>query len=259
MKDLFKSLKFVFLLFVGFSVLIIGLGYFISEDTNSSAPTELQALKTRRHEQLAEELRTNRTNIIAEIRRLIAQQEFSLALGHASRFSDFNDPELQALAQDARTKYITQREKELLALLKKLPTSDLDSKLAHYQELASLFPDNQEYKSKQQELSANLSIKKKQEQDEQQQRLTLFGNPPDQGRPGSPYWQVSYYLKQVANDPDSIDVDYCTQVYHVDTGWLVGCQYRGRNAFNALVRQANWFIIRQDAVVQMKEASAYNW
>jgi len=59
------------------------------------------------------------------------------------------------------------------------------------------------------------------------------------------------------NDPESLEMDACTEVYYVTDGWLVGCDYRGRNAFNAMIRQSNCFIIRQGRVVSMKDGSAY--
>ena len=73
------------------------------------------------------------------------------------------------------------------------------------------------------------------------------------------YFEVKTYLKMVANDPDSIKIDGCTDVYTVDQGtaWLVGCNYRGRNAFGGLVRQTNWFKIMRGRVVSMEDSSAY--
>jgi hypothetical protein len=72
------------------------------------------------------------------------------------------------------------------------------------------------------------------------------------------YFPVKQYLKKVANDPDSIEIDECTKVYHTDAGWLVGCNYRGRNGFGGMVRQANWFTIVHGTVIAMHEPSAYS-
>lgn len=68
---------------------------------------------------------------------------------------------------------------------------------------------------------------------------------------------MEYYLKEVANDPDSIEVDRCTKAYQSERGWLVGCDYRGRNAFGGMIRKSNWFTISHDLVVQIDEASAF--
>ena len=42
-----------------------------------------------------------------------------------------------------------------------------------------------------------------------------------------------------------------------EKGWLVGCNYRGRNGFGGMIRQANWFTITHGRVVKMDDYSAY--
>ena len=43
-------------------------------------------------------------------------------------------------------------------------------------------------------------------------------------------------IKQTAHDPDSIDVENCTQpVMSGEACWLFGCDVRGKNAFGAKV------------------------
>ena len=90
-----------------------------------------------------------------------------------------------------------------------------------------------------------------------QARIDKFGEPPAASPWDGSYYVIEKYLKKIANDPDSIDIDGCTEVYYTDDGWLVGCDYRGRNAFGGLVRQSNWFTIIHGVVVQMHDADAY--
>jgi transposase len=78
-----------------------------------------------------------------------------------------------------------------------------------------------------------------------------------QSRWDGSYPPVKECLQRLANDPDSIKIDGCTKVYHTKNGWLVGCDYRGRNAFGGMIRQSNWFPIVHGRVTKMHEASAY--
>ena len=64
------------------------------------------------------------------------------------------------------------------------------------------------------------------------------------------------HLKRIANDPDSIEIDNCTEVYNMKSGWVVGCDYRGRNGFGGMVRKYNWFTIVHNTVIQQHEVNA---
>lgn len=89
------------------------------------------------------------------------------------------------------------------------------------------------------------------------ERRRRFGAQPRPSAWDGTYREVKDYLRRVANDPESIEIDVCTGVYHTNEGWLVGCDYRGRNAFGGMIRQSNWFVIRNGTVVAMKDADAY--
>lgn len=89
------------------------------------------------------------------------------------------------------------------------------------------------------------------------ERRRRFGAPPQASAWDGTYREVKNYLRRVANDPESIEIDECTGVYHSDEGWLVGCDYRGRNAFGGMIRQSNWFVIRNGTVVAIKDADTY--
>jgi len=90
------------------------------------------------------------------------------------------------------------------------------------------------------------------------ERRRRFGAPPQASAWDGTYREVKNYLRRMANDPESIEIDACTSVYFdSDEGWVVGCDYRGRNAFGGMIRQSNWFVIQNGTVVTMKEAGAY--
>ncbi len=89
-------------------------------------------------------------------------------------------------------------------------------------------------------------------------RVKKFGPPPVQSAWDGSYRVVERHLKDVANDPDSIKIAKCTEVsFHEKDGWLVACEYRGRNKFGGMVRNANWFVIRQSSVVRVEPMSRY--
>jgi hypothetical protein len=84
-----------------------------------------------------------------------------------------------------------------------------------------------------------------------------FGKAPERSGYDGTYRVVKNYLEVVMHDPDSLEMDTCTKVYRTDKGWLVGCDYRGKNAYGAMVKVFHWFTIRQNKVVQEHEESAY--
>ena len=133
-----------------------------------------------------------------------------------------------------------------------------------YRQLAELNPDHAKYREKfkfyQRKVSAaeERSAKSKQREEiEKSTRLLAFGQPPLKSEWDGSYSVVESYLKQVANDPASIDIQACTDVYHTNQGWLVGCDYRGKKAFGALIKQSSWFVVVHDRVVKMEKASSY--
>ena len=71
------------------------------------------------------------------------------------------------------------------------------------------------------------------------------------------YSAVERYLKRIARDPDSVEIDECTEVRFTRDAWLVGCNWRGRNGFGGMNRGANWFSIRDGEVVEMHDFSSF--
>jgi len=51
-------------------------------------------------------------------------------------------------------------------------------------------------------------------------------------------------------------MDAGTEVYRASEGWLVGCDYGGRNGFGGLIRKSNWFAIKHVQAVEIREPSA---
>jgi hypothetical protein len=147
------------------------------------------------------------------------------------------------------------REQDLLAAAKVTKASDTEKNVEIYKELVSLNPEEKRYRSKLERYEAQ----KRREDADAQKEVAAFGEPPTQSDWDGSYRSVKDFLKRAANDPDSIKIDTCTRVYKAKgEGWLVGCDFRGKNAFGALVRQSKWFVIRHDRVVRVAEANAYS-
>jgi len=151
-------------------------------------------------------------------------------------------------------KYKSIKTKALVRNVKKVKSSNLDKNLEIYTTLLKLNPNNKKFKDK-----VKLYKQKKEEKDNKEKiRMAIMGEKPVKSAWDGTYYAVKNYLKRVANDPDSIDVEECTKVYTSDDGWLVGCNYRGKNAFGGMIRKSNWFTILRGQVVKMHPYSAYN-
>lgn len=69
---------------------------------------------------------------------------------------------------------------------------------------------------------------------------------------------VHYYLSGIMKDPDSLELDCGTTDYNSKSGWVIKCDWRGKNSFGGYQRKINWFVIRNGAVVKMESATAYD-
>jgi len=136
------------------------------------------------------------------------------------------------------------KEKTLLARVKKVPSHHLKENRDLYQQLAHLNPKNKTYKKK-----INFY----------QGKINWFGEPPIKSAWDGSYKPIKNYLDVVMHDPDNLEFVGCTDVYHNKNGWLIGCVYRGNNAFGGKIKNANWFLIRQNKVVKQFDADAFKW
>ena len=212
---------------------------------------------------------TNKESVMASLSHQVDEKNYIGAIDGAKKYLSSKDPDLLNLYETAiETKEAQDNAQEtakLVAELKWLPASAVRKNRDLYQRLVELNPGDTMFKSKLEHYEKKYAERVARETDErnrieleQRALAAKFGEKPQQVVEGRPYWQVEYYLKEVANDPDSIEVDRCTKVYQSERGWLVGCDYRGRNAFGGMIRKSNWFTISHDRVVQIDETSAFN-
>jgi len=131
-------------------------------------------------------------------------------------------------------------------------------KAAEAQRIAALSPAQRASEERVAKERAAAAAKAAAEQARIVEQDKRFGERPHQSEYDGSYSAVERYLKKVMNDPDSLKMAGCTKVFRTTDGWLVGCDYRGRNGFGGLIKVFNWFTIRQDHVVQMHDESAYS-
>lgn len=267
-------------------VLFIAFGIFLGQSEQKKA-AELEAQKAEEQAQNIAKARqenidyfnSHKEEILASASSALSEKNYQVVVNQTSKYLPANDEGLNEIYGKAKSaldeikkaekeaKEKLQREsktKELVAKLKTVPASKFAENKNLYQQLVKLNPDNTTYRQKLDYYSQKLSEKIEKEKREQERlkkereaRIAKFGEPPTQSAWDGSYYAVERYLKRVANDPDSIDIDGCTKVYHTESGWLVGCDYRGRNAFGGMIRQSNWFTIVHGQVIQMHDASAY--
>lgn len=257
-------------------ILLITFGFFKGQSMEREA-TKLRVQQAEEHaEKLAEIRRNNviyfnknKKEIISSVSLALSKNDYQLVMSQAGRYLSANDVELNEIynkAKQAQEKIQNElKTKEILTQLKKIPSAQFSVNKDLYKQLITLNPDNAAYKKKFSYYEQQLNEKLKREQDkkdrikrQREARIAKFGEPPIRSEWDRSYYEVERYLKKVANDPDSIEIDSCTTVSYIKSGWLVGCDYRGRNGFGGMIRQSNWFTIIHGQVVQMHDASAYN-
>jgi len=140
-----------------------------------------------------------------------------------------------------------------------------NANLLTYKRLFALAPDSQLYKKELEFYQGKIAERKKIETEKtrlatakEKKRLERFGQPPENSAWDGSVYCVKQYLKSVAKDPDSLVFEKWGQVaYNDKDGWIVWCDFRGKNSFGGYTRDIKWFVIRHNNVVAVKDFSAY--
>lgn len=193
----------------------------------------------------AERLKKNRVKIVAGVKEYIAKKEYAGAAKVAEPYVSL-DAELAEL-------YAQAREQVLLGRVHGTEFMDTRTAGAVYTELKRLRPGNKKYAEKA-DLYSKIFAK---EEKERTDFLNMAGEKPQPSAWDGSFRAVKDYLALAANDPSSISIEGCKGPYKSKNGWLVACAYRGKNAFGALVKNANWFVIRHGNVVKMEPITKY--
>lgn len=194
---------------------------------------------------------------LKKIKKLGSQKKYAEGIKVINQYIQTQDKNLLSLNQDFKNQQqqieINKRTKEILTQLKKIPASLLEKNYNLYKELFKMHPKNSTYNKKMKHYAkkiAEVEAKKAAEK-------LFYGDKPVQSAWDGSYNVVERY--QVMNDPSSLKIDSCTPAYKVkNTGWVVACRYRGKNAFGGMVLNQNWFIIRQNHVIDVKDSDAFS-
>lgn len=166
---------------------------------------------------------------------------------YQAKFEYYNDKHLAVV--DAK------REENLLAMLKTIPASQVENNLNKYYELLELRPSNTRYQAKVTYYQGKLRAQRSRIHAQQ----AKYGDAPVKSWNGS-YAEIDNYLQRVAHNPKSVDVAQCTQaLFDKTAGWVVGCEYRAKNAFGGLVLAQDWFTIIHNEVIHHVDVRASNY
>lgn len=143
-----------------------------------------------------------------------------------------------------------------IADLKKIPENEYEKRKEIYTFLSQAYPNNNDYKK-----NIEICSKKIEEQNTIYENETkIFGERPSPNNWNGSYYEVASYLKTIMHDPSSLEFVGCTTVFRMTgKGWIVGCEYRGKNAFGAKVLNANWFTIVQGKVINVEPINKYSF
>ncbi len=249
----------------GFIILVAAIGFVgsqFSDFTKSreieKAAAQAQQVANQARSRASEEFEQKRTDIIKNIDELMRSGRYDAAKRRADPFKHINDPELQNRLSIIQNQLDKDEEEKLLSQVAKIPASQYRENLIIYKRLAGLNPESERYKAKVAHYNSKLEEERTAEEARAAAIRIKFGDKPKPSGWDGSYFEVERYLESVANDPGSIEIDNCTKPYFDDkSGWIVGCDYRGRNAFGGMIRNSNWFVIRHGKVVEMKAATAY--
>ncbi len=244
-------IKVVIIILIAVSLIIIG-------NSNLKKEKEELALKEAKEKQeKVDYFNNNKEHIIEIAQQALVEEEYQTVITQTSKYLAMGDSDINSIHAKANKKLLqiqrNQEIEQLVAELKTVPASELQKNKNLYQKLLKLDPNNQKY---QQKLS-HYSQKILEKHEKEQKQLMKFGLPPEPSAWDGSYTAIKEYLRTVANDPDSIKIYASTEVYTSEDGWLVGCDYGGKNAYGGMVRQSKWFVIVHNQVVQVHDISKY--
>lgn len=250
-------------------VLMIVFGVFAGQSQHRKT-LEFEAKRAQEQAQKAAKIREgnikyfndNRSMVLSDVRNAIEAKKHQEAISLSAKYLPAKDPELSKLHQSAKVALSefrkAEKAKKILAELKTIPATEYAKNKKLYQQLVTLYPTNETYKSKTLHYEAKLADKKEMERlaAELKRRIERRAKEKEQlaakrqKRIESQFsvWDGCHYnlerlIKKAMNDPDSYD--------HVETRYwdrtdhlVVKTTYRGKNAFGGVV--TNWVKAKVD-------------
>lgn len=196
----------------------------------------------------ARHFNANANKILLEVMGLIEEGKLNEAIELSSRYLVSGNEPLKKANLAAQTKRLSN-------LLKDVPEADSALRAEIFGQLETLHPEHGEIKKRAAYYRSLVAQAQQKIEADAQARVDQYGEPPTLvfGR----YLTVEKYLKSAAHDPSSISIQGCSDVLFKQSGWLVGCEYLGKNPYGATVRSANWFTIVHGQVVKVESSTAH--
>jgi len=186
-------------------------------------------------------------DVLREVRAKADSKDFDGALALLAPCGDLNN-------RDILTEQNHISERKLLERVRTTPPAEVSTMMNSYAELVALVPTNNVYKSKlgyyTQRKAAEDAITAKEKAAraaKEADTIARHGRKPDffEGEA-----TVQVHLEKEANDPGSIELVGCTgAVPDKKLGWLIGCKYRGKNAYGGMILAAGMFVVSHGRVV----------
>ena len=239
-------------------VILIAIGFIGSQISQCNTENERQAQQQRIDAASQAAALARKAELEQFISDPAATLEKAEALSEQSRWRDvvqLLEPFLPAQNEKAQHLYNNALEQSLVSELAKIPASNAKANFHRYDRLVKLRPENPTYKEKRDRYKARWE----EQQAKEVAEALIYGSRPVKSEWDGSYPEVKTYLKLTAHDPDSIEFVGCTDLFKNPDGWVVGCQYRGNNAFGGKILTANWFRIQSGVVVQVYDADAFKW
>lgn len=211
----------------------------------------------------------NYDEILKKVRDAIKGEQYEIAIFHSEEFVSTNDPELielfnkasLALKEKNTVKEKLKHQQEIKILVKSLesiPKTKVREIYDVYTKLNELEPDEKSHLLNKEEYERKIYILElqeaetlKAEQRKLQEITRVFGKEPVRSSWDGSYTEITEYFRLYANDPDSIQIQNCTNARATKSGWKVKCDYRGKNSFGALVRKSSMFTISNGVVIDV--------
>lgn len=230
---------------VSIFVLFMAFGFFAGQ-AQEQKEQELAAQNAQEKAEKAAQLRqenidhfeANREKIIASIDKAISDEDYQEAISQSNKYLVSGDKELEQLNAQAKNKLAAiqkaNKTEKLLAELKSVPTEEYEKNKRLYQQLLSMHPDHELYKSKVAFYDGKIEgeKQKKRAAEARKKKIESQFSPWD----GS-HRNLERVIKDSMNDPDSYE--HVKTVYE-DRGdyLLVKTTFRGKNAFGGVVKNS---------------------
>ena len=230
---------------VSIFILFIAFGMFSSQSQDKKSQ-ELAANQAQEQAEKAAQLRqknidhfnANRQEIISSIKEAITAKDYRSVVSQSNKYLASGDEELKRFNAEAKKELKAiqnaEKTKKLLSELKDIPTQEYEKNRSLYQQLASMHPDNETYKSKLDFYTAKTK--------EEKENARIAAERKKKIEHQFSAWNGAHrglqrIIKKTMNDPDSYD--------HVETVYwdlgkhlIVKTTFRGKNAFGGVV--TNW-------------------